>query len=77
MGNMILIDGGAPKFSMSDVLNKTLDTMQDALTHYRISGYPPDIMINIPTDVCDTIDFHKAKEIRNVTKKILKEIDDD
>jgi len=68
----------APKFSMLDVLDKTLDTMQDALTRYRISGYPPDIMINIPMDVCNTIDFHKAEEViesgRNVTKKILKDI---
>lgn len=69
----------APKFSMFDVLDKTLDTMQDALTRYRISGYPPDIMINIPIDVCNTIDFHKAKEVietgRVITKEILKEID--
>jgi NTE family protein len=69
----------SPKFSMLEILDKTLDTMQNALTRYRISGYPPDIMINIPIDVCNTIDFHKAKEVievgRTIAKKILKDVD--
>ncbi len=51
------------KFSMFDVLDKTFDTMQDALTRYRIAGYPPDIMINISMHVCNTFDFHKAAEV--------------
>jgi NTE family protein len=52
-----------PKFSMFEVLDKTFDTMQDALTRYRIGGYPPDLMINVSMHVCDTFDFHKAEEV--------------
>ncbi len=51
------------KFTMFDILDKTFDTMQDALTRYRIGGYPPDVMIDISMHVCDTFDFHKAKEV--------------
>jgi NTE family protein len=51
------------KFTMFDVLDKTFDTMQDALTRYRIGGYPPDIMIDISMHVCNTFDFHKAAEV--------------
>ncbi len=51
------------KFTMFDVLDKTFDTMQDALTRYRIAGYPPDVMVNISMHVCSTFDFHKAAEV--------------
>ncbi len=51
------------KFTMFDILDKTFDTMQDALTRYRIAGYPPDVMVNISMHVCSTFDFHKAAEV--------------
>ncbi|WP_457594508.1 patatin-like phospholipase family protein [Hydrogenimonas sp.] len=51
------------KFTMFDVLDKTFDTMQDALTRYRIAGYPPDVMVDISMHVCSTFDFHKAAEV--------------
>lgn len=66
----------ASNFTMLDIFNKTLDIMQDALSRYRISGYPPDMMINIPVDVCNTVDFHKADEVieagRLATRETLK-----
>lgn len=49
--------------TMFDVLDKTLDTMQNGLTRYRLGGYPPDILIEISKDVCNTYDFHKAAEV--------------
>lgn len=51
------------RFTMFDVLDKTFDTMQDALTRYRRAGYPPDVLINISMQVCATFDFHKASEV--------------
>jgi len=59
--------------SMLDVLDKTFDTMQYTLTNYRLGGYPPDILIDIPKDVCNTYDFHKAKEVIKVGRVIAKE----
>ena len=53
----------AQEYTMFDILDKTFDTMQDALTRYRIGGYPPDLMIDISMHVCDTFDFHKAAEV--------------
>ncbi|MFA7027284.1 MAG: patatin-like phospholipase family protein [Sulfurovum sp.] len=51
------------ELSMFDILDKTLDTMQNGLTRYRLGGYPPDILIEISKDVCSTYDFHKALEV--------------
>ncbi len=49
--------------NMFDILGKTFDTMQNGLTRYRLGGYPPDILIEISKDVCNTYDFHKAAEV--------------
>ncbi|MGC9351628.1 MAG: patatin-like phospholipase family protein, partial [Sulfurovum sp.] len=51
------------ELSMFDILDKTLDTMQNGLTRYRLGGYPPDILIDISKDVCNTYDFHKSLEV--------------
>ncbi len=60
--------------NMLDVLDKTFDAMQYTLTNYRLGGYPPDILIDIPKDVCNTYDFHKAAEVINVGRVIAKSI---
>ncbi|WP_353662654.1 patatin-like phospholipase family protein [Hydrogenimonas sp. SS33] len=61
------------KFTMFDVLDKTFDTMQDALTRYRIGGYPPDLMIDISMHVCSTFDFHKAAEVIKAGRRAARE----
>ncbi|MDM5270924.1 patatin-like phospholipase family protein [Sulfurovum sp. zt1-1] len=51
------------ELNMFDILDKTFDTMQNGLTRYRLGGYPPDILIEISKDVCNTYDFHKSLEV--------------
>ncbi len=59
--------------NMFEVLDKTFDTMQYTLTNYRLGGYPPDILIDIPKDICNTYDFHKAAEVIKLAKILVKE----
>ena len=59
--------------TMFDVLDRTLDTMQNGLTRYRLGGYPPDILIEISKDVCNTYDFHKAAEVIEAGRVAAKE----
>ncbi|WP_457592613.1 patatin-like phospholipase family protein [Hydrogenimonas sp.] len=65
------------KFTMFDILDKTFDTMQDALTRYRIAGYPPDVMVNISMHVCSTFDFHKAAEVIEAGRMAASEVIED
>ncbi|MFT7879865.1 MAG: patatin-like phospholipase family protein [Sulfurimonas sp.] len=61
-----LLEKFSPKkeeLNIFDILDKTLDTMQNGLTRYRLGGYPPDILIDISKDVCNTYDFHKSLEV--------------
>jgi len=46
-----------------DVVDRSLNLMQDAIRRYRLAGFPPDVLIDIPLDACGTLDFHRAKEM--------------
>jgi NTE family protein len=46
-----------------DVMNQSLDAMQSVLTRYRLAGYPPDVLVEVPKDACRTLDFHRATEL--------------
>ncbi len=41
-------------------MNLTIETMQSALVQYKIAGYPPDLLVNIPKNACRSYDYHKA-----------------
>jgi NTE family protein len=43
------------------ILDQSFDTMQRSLTQYRLGGYPPDMTIELPKNICSTFDFHKAE----------------
>lgn len=49
--------------SLSDVLLGSFDTMQSAITRYRLAAYPPDILIEIPENVCLPFEFYKAAQL--------------
>ena len=51
------------EFDMFDILDMSFETMQNGLTRYRLGGYPPDVLIEISKDVCQTYEFHKAAEV--------------
>lgn len=48
---------------MTDVLLGMFDTMQAAIARYRLASYPPDILIDIPENVCETHEFYKASQL--------------
>ncbi|ADV47337.1 patatin-like phospholipase family protein [Nitratifractor salsuginis] len=50
-------------YHLFDIIDKTIDSMQKTLLGYRLGGYPPDLMIEIPQEVCGALDFHKAWEV--------------
>lgn len=46
-----------------EVMNLAIETMQSVLVQYKIAGYPPDLLVNIPKNICRSYDFHKAPEL--------------
>jgi NTE family protein len=61
--------------SMFEIMHRTFETMQQSLSNYKIVGYPPDVIIQIPADACNFYDFHKAYTMielgRAATNKVL------
>ncbi len=52
-----------------DVVDRSLNLMQETIRRYRLAGYPPDVLVNIPLDSCGTLDFHRAKEMIEVGRE--------
>ncbi len=51
------------RLNLFDVLDRTFVTIQNALTRYRLGGYPPDLIIDMPMEICRSLEFHKAHEV--------------
>ncbi|BCD68533.1 patatin-like phospholipase family protein [Nitratiruptor sp. YY09-18] len=66
------------EYHLFDIIDMTIDSMQRTLSNYRIGGYPPDVLIEIPKSIAGTLDFHKAYEIieigRQKTQEVLKDL---
>ncbi|WP_415895934.1 patatin-like phospholipase family protein [Neptuniibacter sp. PT34_22] len=45
-----------------DVLLNSVEVMQASLAEYKIAGYPPDLLVRIPKDLCSFYEFHRAAE---------------
>ena len=48
---------------LTDVLLGMFDTMQATIARYRLASYPPDILIDIPDNICETHEFYKASQL--------------
>ena len=46
-----------------DVMNLTIETMQSALSQYKLAGYPPDLLVNVPKNASRSYDYHRAPEL--------------
>lgn len=51
------------KLGFFDLLNESIDLMQDRLTSLLLEKHRPDILVNISRDVCGTFGFYKAREL--------------
>ncbi|SFM55238.1 patatin-like phospholipase family protein [Marinobacter zhejiangensis] len=52
-----------------DVMNLAIESMQSALVQYKIAGYPPDLLVNVPKNICRTYDYHKAPELIQIGRE--------
>ncbi|MNQ24330.1 NTE family protein RssA [compost metagenome] len=57
-----VVENGAPD-SLLELINQSIDVMQNSLGQYKMAGYPPDILVNVPKRVCRFFEFYKAPEL--------------
>lgn len=54
---------GKREWSKLDMVLESFDITQAALAKYKIAGYPPDVLIEVPKTVCSAYEFHRANEL--------------
>lgn len=67
-------DGAHPvEASTLDVIDHSLQTLQNTVQRYRLAGYPPDVMVDVPAASCGTLDFHRATEMIALGRALARE----
>ena len=67
-----IIDNVGPA-SLLDLINQSFEVMQTSLAQYKIAGYPPDVLINVPKRVCRFFEFYKAAELIALGREIARD----
>jgi NTE family protein len=68
----VIVDNVGPA-SLLDLINQAFETMQTSLAQYKIAGYPPDVLINVPKRVCRFFEFYKAPELIALGREIARD----
>ncbi len=54
------------KIGRLEMIYQSVEVMQSCLTQYKIAGYPPDVLIEIPKTSCRFYEFHRAQEMIDI-----------
>ncbi len=54
-------------------MNLAYETMQATLTSYKLAGYPPDVLVEIPKSSARTFEFHRAAELIELGRRLTEE----
>jgi NTE family protein len=52
------------------ILSQTIEAAQNLITRYELAAHEPDLIIDIPKNICDFYDFDEAKEVIKAGKEI-------
>tara|TARA_R110000824_G_scaffold379013_1_gene570807 strand:- start:120802 stop:121839 length:1038 start_codon:yes stop_codon:yes gene_type:complete len=64
---------GKREWSKLDMILESFDITQAALAKYKVAGYPPDVLIEIPKTVCSTYEFHRGKDLIRLGRHLADE----
>lgn len=61
------------KYGFFDILNKSIDLMQERITSLQMEMIKPDMVIKISKESCGTFEFYKAKNLINDGERAFEE----
>ncbi len=61
------------EYGRLDIMNLAYETMQATLTSYKLAGYPPDVLVEIPKSSARTFEFHRAAELIELGRQLTEE----
>ncbi len=64
---------GKREWGKLDMILESFDITQAALAKYKVAGYPPDVLIEIPKTVCSAYEFHRANDLIRLGRHLADE----
>ncbi len=52
-----------------DILFRSMDTMQDRIARFQLAAYSPDVVIEIPRDLCSFYEVYRAEELIGIGRE--------
>lgn len=59
--------------SMLELVHQSFETMQASLTRYKIAGYPPDVVFEVPKRLCRFFEFQRAPELIELGRLVARD----
>ncbi|MFQ3787721.1 patatin-like phospholipase family protein [Halomonas sp. A29] len=66
-------DSGRRAWGRLDMILASFDITQASLAKYKIAGYPPDVLIEVPKTVCGAFEFHRAEALVRLGRHLTME----
>jgi len=48
---------------LMDIMFRSMDIMQDMIARFPLATYAPDVVIEIPRDICSAYEMYRAREL--------------
>jgi len=58
---------------MLDIADQSFDAMQGAIARQKLAAYPPDVILELPRNLCGTLEFDRADEMIEAGYKLAAE----
>lgn len=58
---------------MLDIADQSFDAMQGAIARQKLAAYPPDVIIELPRNLCGTLEFDRADEMIEIGYRVAGE----
>lgn len=61
-------------WQMLDIATQAFDAMQSTIARQKMAAYPPDVLVEIPRNLCRIHEFHRAAELIELGYRMAAEI---
>ncbi|TDR50517.1 NTE family protein [Halomonas ventosae] len=68
-----VLERGRREWGRLDMVLASFDITQAALAKYKVAGYPPDVLIEVPKTVCGAYEFHRAEALISLGRHLAVE----
>lgn len=61
--NIAMPDSITEEFGMYEIVSQSIEAMQGTIARMKLAAYPPDLVIEVPRNLCGMMEFNRANEI--------------